>query len=146
VGIESYQVNFRVPINYESFHNWRSGIDLESIKLNLVYEEPMFCELVYDDGNHIIELRFTSNPDNEITISFRFALCNYDSIDEVFLELLKSVSQRIVNDFGVGEIIEQKDEEILAAIKKQRTVWQKIFGNKQFPSNCDSAIQNIERL
>jgi hypothetical protein len=96
------------------------------------------------DGHHIIELQILREiATGNCTLSARFSLCSYDSIDPVFVGLVGRVLSEFPAEVSLMTSIlkerpsygAEESQALLAAlpmeIASMRAYWQNLFGNKQ---------------
>lgn len=98
----------------------------------------------YGDGSHFIESQLTNqNRRNECTLAVRFSLCSYQSIDEIFIQIIKDfLSSNDAEAWLMTSALKQKDHYppgestwLISAlpdeIRAMREHWQSLFGGKQ---------------
>ncbi len=88
----------------------------------------------YRDDNHLIEFEV-----RDTEVSLRFALCNPDTVDDVFVKLINYLSNRFSLDVVV------MDDPGAAGLKDsilyKRGLWKKDFGDVVEALSCDQAIE-----
>ena len=95
---------------------------------------------VYQDDSHLIEFE-VRDSDGKFKVSLRFALCNPDTVDDVFLQLINSFSSQFSLDLIVKDIIDNENSVgIKGSILYKRALWKKDFGEKVEALSCDQAI------
>jgi hypothetical protein len=97
----------------------------------------------YNDGAHVIEVQSRETEQRDFTLAIRFSLCSYDSIDSVFIDLIKNILSSFEAEVWLmTSAIKQKNNYLpgdskwlLAAlpdeISEMRHYWQNLFGTKQ---------------
>jgi hypothetical protein len=98
----------------------------------------------YDDGTHFIDLQIRGViASSECSLAIRFSLCSYDSIDAIFIALVRDIlSSWEAEVWLMTSALRQKNVYLpgdsawlIAAlpdeIVEMRIYWQKLFGSKQ---------------
>lgn len=116
---------------------------------------PQGCYLAYDDGEHLIELElYCVEP--RIELSVRFALCNPDSVDNAFIDLVMLLAERLDAEVSVMENISPGvrgdfspselgpfSEIVKPMIAKKRAYWIADFGTERAPISCNEALRRF---
>jgi len=95
----------------------------------------------YQDDSHLIEFE-VRDTDGKADVSLRFALCNPDTIDDVFLRLIDSLSNRFSLDVFVMDVFDgESSVDIMGNILYKRGLWKNDFGEEIEALSCDQAIE-----
>ncbi|HTI70832.1 MAG TPA: hypothetical protein VMF06_12760 [Candidatus Limnocylindria bacterium] len=97
----------------------------------------------YNDGKHLIDIQVLQSISNQYsTLAIRFSLCSYDSIDDIFIELVRDILSRwdaecwlMTSAIGQKNRYSPGDSQWLISalpdeIVEMRRYWQNMFGLK----------------
>ncbi|SRR6266446_3376819 len=97
----------------------------------------------YDDGAHFIDLQLSETEGGNRTLAVRFSLCSYESIDQIFIDLISNILSSLDADVWLmtsalkqkGHYLPGDSKWLIAALPDEiiemRAYWQKLFGTKQ---------------
>lgn len=135
MGCEDFQVMLksRAAENFSEVKNFLAAYPNITALGNSNYE--------YRDGKHVVE--FEIRLSESIELSIRFALCNPASIDEVFVALVKDVSDQFNLDIQVMDVVQGDEgfQQVGDCISFKRGLWRKDFGVDVAPLGCDEAVE-----
>lgn len=110
----------------------------------------------FTDGDHIIELQILREvATGNCTVSARFSLCSYDSIDSVFAGLVARVLSEFPAEVSLMTSIlkertsydTEESQALLVALPEEiasmRAYWQNLFGNKQGMVSPDESFSFV---
>jgi hypothetical protein len=155
MGIESFGVLLRSERHF-SIEEINTSIRLlESV--NVVFEGDSESSYEYFDGKHLYEILISgSNYEAEFDVNVRFALCNYESIDLIFIKFVSWVISKwnpsiyLHSSLLKEKVFYDKSEAILfcknvqSEIKPLRKMWQQQFGTKQEPVRVENVFMWLE--
>ena len=142
MGVETFGVSLKFESEkFGDIHDCLiSHSGLSKIKSDT--SSPDGWQYIYEDSKHIVECQLTRDG-GVCDCSIRFSLCSFESIDEVFIEVVTSVvelhpsviwlmsSVNHTHDRFDGEDSDLLLKMLPGEIGDMRKHWQKMFGTKQ---------------
>jgi len=134
MGCEDFQVMLK---SIEP--NFIQVCDFLKSHINIKLVEGAYFE--YRDESHLVEFEVRDLV-GCVEISLRFALCNPDTVDDVFLQLINGLSNQFTFEVIVMDVIDdQSSVDINDSILYKRGLWKKDFGGAVEALSCDQAIE-----
>ena len=146
MGVEAFGVSMRLVKSGVFDKLSESLASLDNVHLNQKAAVAGFETVKgeFNDGTHVIDLQILRNLNDDIcTLTARFSLCSYETIDCMFIELVSNMLSLFEADVSLmTSALKQKanyipgDEKWLVAalpdeIIAMREHWQHSFGDKQ---------------
>lgn len=110
----------------------------------------------YDDGTHFIDFQMVlENPGDTCVLAARFSLCSHESIDQIFIALIRDILSRFEAEVWLMTSAVKKkshypssDSKLLIAelpneIVAMRKYWQNLFGSKQGAVRSDNSFSFV---
>jgi hypothetical protein len=156
MGIESFNILVRAERNASMDFIKESVLAFGNIKF--VETNELGDSYEYFDDKYLFEILIRGDDLNsEFDINIRFALCNEDGIEDVFLSFVKSIAERWnLTIYLLSSILKERNffdrnetqlffEKVSLEIQALRLFWQKNFGNKRGPIRPDDVFGWIEQ-
>lgn len=111
--------------------------------------DPTCENLELDDGEHLIEAEVQDMPPR---LSLRFALCNPETVDTIFVGLVSRLARMLdaqVRVVGASELaacsfsspdLHGLDSALQQNIEDERKLWQQEFGGETLKATCEEAV------
>ena len=156
MGFEDFLVRFTSPIASASAceliaHVPQVGVDHEEHLVTSLAERYFR----YEDVSHIIEIECYGKNSGETSVSIRFAVCQAESVDEVFLALTNHLivalraRARVTEEPDEPELDREFDADslndfrraCLQGIRTQRRLWTQSTGIQNIKASCGGAMR-----
>jgi len=146
MGMEAFGVSMQIvqPIAWQKLRGILARYPntcLEDPEISSAFETVVG---EYDDGRHIIDIQLSREiTSDKCTLAMRFSLCSYETIDNIFVELVNSVLFSFEAEVWLMTSAVREKASYLPGdstwligalpgeIVEMRNYWQNFFGTKQ---------------